>query len=702
MKHDYKCIRQVEETDCGAACLSTVCAYYGREVDIFDIRSLAKVDRYGANMLGLYRAAEKLGFDPEGLSGSVRDFLSEELTLPCIAHVIIDGQLEHYVVIFEIVDQSTMIVGDPARGCCTYSVSEFESIWTGHVLTLRPNAHFETGLRKKRTFLPFFKTAGKHKGKIAIVALLSLCATLLSVGASFFNYYLIDVIIPNKSMNSLTLLAAAIIIGYIIILLVNLIRAKIIANVSKDISTDLMCQYVGHLLNIKYDFYNQHTSGDMISRLQDSNIVREAISKIVMTTAFDIVMATVCLIVLANLNLSLFALVILIVGTYAFSVAKFSDKINRASEDLRNKDAVASTTFFETVRGIETIKSYEYEENTYHKNAETLSDLMDSDKVLSLILSKQTYLSESVIVIGEVLILTVGGVGVIGGKISLGVLFMFYSLLNMSLLPIKNIVELFPVVEKARVSAKRLNTVFAHPCEEKEAANTGTLAGSIVIRHLSFRYGERDLVFDDFSLNVSEREKIALVGDSGSGKSTLVKIILRLYDVEKGEIYIGDTPLEHIPITELRARIAYVPQNPYIFRGSLLDNIRVGNIGLTEEETMDRLNETPFRHFIERLPMGYASIITEGGENLSGGQRQMIAIARALIKRGDILIMDEAYSSIDAGLKKIARDSIDLAYENTTRIVITHDMAEAQACDRIVMMHAGSDETVKRELTNFE
>lgn len=685
MKHDYKCIRQVEETDCGAACLSTVCAYYGKEVDIFDIRSLAKVDKHGVNMLGLYKAAKGLGFDPEGLSGSIQDFLSEELVLPCIAHVVIDGKLEHYVVVFEI-DESKIVVGDPAKGISTYAISDFESIWTGYVLKLKPNISFKKGREKKRVLLPFFKIAGKHKKKIAIVTFLSLCATLMSVGASFFNYYLIDVIIPNESMNSLTLLAVAIIVGNIIILLVNLVRAKIIANVSKCISTDLMCQYVGHLLNIKYDFYNQHTSGDMISRLQDSNIVREAISKVVMTTAFDIVMATVCLVILANLKLSLFMLVVLIVGVYAFSVAKFSNSINCASEDLRNKDAAASTTFFEAVSGIETIKSYEYEENTYRKNAEALSNLMESDKVLSLILSRQTYLSESVIAIGEVLILAIGGVSVIGGEISLGILFMFYSLLNMSLMPIKNIVELFPIVEKARVSAKRLDTVFAHPCEDKKAGNIGELSGSIKVKHLSFRYGDRDLVFDDFSLDISEGEKIALMGNSGSGKSTLAKIIMRLYDVEKGEIYIGSIPLEHISITELRARIAYVPQKPYIFCGTLLDNIRVGNIRLTDEETMGQLNETPFRNFIERFPMGYDSMISEGGENLSGGQKQMIAIARAIIKRGDILILDEAFSSIDEGLKRIARESIELAYANTTRVVITHDTAEAQGCDRVVML----------------
>ena len=147
MKRKYKCIRQIEETDCGAACLATVCDYYGKNVDILEARSLAMVDRYGTTMLSLYKGSEKLGFHPEGLSGNMNDLLAEELQLPCIAHVVVDEQLEHYVVVFEITDDM-IIVGDPAKGLETYSVSDFEKIWTGHILSLKPGDTFEYEIKK--------------------------------------------------------------------------------------------------------------------------------------------------------------------------------------------------------------------------------------------------------------------------------------------------------------------------------------------------------------------------------------------------------------------------------------------------------------------------------------------------------------------------------------------------------------------------
>lgn len=685
MKHEYKCIRQIEETDCGAACIATVCNYYGKSVDILAIRSMAMVDRYGATMLGLYKASEKLGFHAEGLFGNIQELFSEKLPLPCIAHVVIDQQLEHYVVIFEITDQ-TIVVGDPAKGIQVYSTSTFEQIWTGHILSLKPDKLPEQRQKKDSVLLPFFKMAGIYKRKFAVIAFLSLCVTALSVVASFFNYYLIDFIIPYKFDDKLTSLSVAVIIGNIIILIVNLLRTRIIANVSKRISTDIMCRYVEHLLNVEYGFYNQHTSGDMISRLEDSNIVREAISKVIMTITFDLVMAIVCLMVLAYLDTSLFILAFIVAICYVFSVAKFSRNINNTAEGMRRKDALASTTFFETVRGVETIKSYEYEREAYKKNASALTNLMDSYKNLSIILSTQTYLSECIVAMGDILILAFGGHSVMNGKITFGILFMFYSLLNMSLMPMKNIVDLFPSVEQARVSARRLNSVFSHPCEDKGQTGTTKISGSISIKHLCFRYGSRDLILDDFSLEINGGEKLALMGGSGAGKSTLAKILLRLYEAESGEINISGVPLRDIGISELRAKIAYVPQNPYVFGGSLLDNISVGNIKLAPTEVIRRINETPLKHFIDQFPMGYDSIITESGENLSGGQKQMIAIARAIVKHGDILILDEAYNSIDSNLKEVAKKSINLVYKEATCILITHNPAEVQECNRIVTM----------------
>lgn len=451
-----------------------------------------------------------------------------------------------------------------------------------------------------------------------------------------------------------------------------------------------MCQYVSHLLNIDFDFYNQHTTGDMISRLQDSNIVREAITKVIITITFDFIMMLVCLTVLACLNIPLFIITFIVILFYACFVKGFGARINQATEKLRTCDATASTIFLETVKGIETVKSYEYEEQSYKRNSTALSNLMDSYKSASLIFSKQGIISEGIIAIGQVLILSVGGSDVMRGNLTFGILFMFYSLLNMSMIPIKNIVDLFPTIDKAKVSAKRLKNVFSYPCESKNDTCISKLSGKISIKNLSYRYGNRELLLNDISINIDEGKQIAIIGNSGSGKSTLAKIILRLYKPETGEIYIDDIPIGNIPLIDLRNRIAYMSQTPYIFRGTILENIHIGNPNMNDQEIIEFLDKTPFKQFIKRFPMGYASMIYEGGENLSGGQKQMIALARAIIKRADIIILDEAFSSIDTNLHKIAESLLNTVYSKSTRIIITHNASEIRNCDQIIILDSGN------------
>lgn len=690
----YKIIKQIDETDCGAACLATICSFYKKKTDVQTIRSFAKVDQYGANMLGLCTAAEKLGFDAEGLFGNIKSLLLENIDLPCIAHIIVDNRLEHFVVLFEI-SKTSVVLGDPARGVQNYTIEGFEAVWTGHILTLKPNSTFQKEQRRRNSvFLPFLKLAVAHKKTFAFVAFLSLISTTLSVGASFFSHYLIDIIVPNKSVGSIYKLIVVLIVGNAIILTVNLIRSKMIATVSKKISTKLMCKYVSHLLDVDFDFYNQHTSGDMISRLQDSNIVREAVTKVIITATFDFVMIMFSFVVLAILNNYLFVTTLVITACYAFSVGAFGDSISRTTEELRRLDSTASTTFLETVKGIETIKSYKFETEAYRKNEQALSELMDSYKIASIIFSKQLIISDSIISVGQVLVLSLGSLSVIHGDLTLGILFMFYVLFGLSLTPIKNMVELLPTLDRAKVSAKRLVNVFSFLCEKKEKSKICNLTGDISIQHISYRYGNRELTLNDLSLDITEGEQIAIVGGSGSGKSTLAKIILRLYEAESGNIQIGNMPIKDLPLGDLREKIAYIPQSPFIFCGTIMDNIKVGAPLKSEKEIADILNTTPFYSFIANFPNGYESIITESGDNLSRGQKQMIAIARAIVKCGDILIMDEAYSSIDVSLREIARESINSAYSKSTRIIITHNPAEAQACDRIAILSGGKVEAV--------
>lgn len=703
MKKHYKCIRQNNETDCGAACLATICLFYGIRVELSQIRELACVDRHGANFLGLQNAADALGFSAEGLSGTITDLITENPQSPYIAHIMKDGVLEHFVVVFR-QSANGFIVGDPAIGLVTYSTDEFEKVWSGHILTLTPQKHTakkeNKQMHKCNPLTSFFSLVLKQKRQVLWISILSLAATVLSIVASFFGYYLFDVIIPKSLTIQLISAASIVAIVHITILALNLFRTRMIASLSKKINYDLFCNYVSSLLHINYKYYERYTTGDLITRLQDTDAVRETLSQVTITVSLDVVMMLAGITTLAILDWRLLIISLCVMLLYGIAVASFNKPISNTSAEMREKDSSTTNTFLETIHGIEDIKTCLFEESVFSKNEENIHSLMEVFRHATVIYSIQSIIANTIMSIGEVLVLSTGAIGVITGAMSIGSVIMFYSLFSMCISPVKNIINLLPVVRKAEISAQRLQDVFSATLEpDSESCDEEILLNSdLTVTEVSFRYGNRDLVLDRLSFEIKAGEHIALIGSSGSGKSTLIKLLLRLYDAESGKIYIGKRSIQSIPINALRSKIAYISQTAHLFRGSILDNICMGAPNVERDDIISFLNSTPYKEIISLFPMGYNTILVDNGENLSGGQRQMIVVGRALVKQADILIMDEATSAIDIGARELINTAIEKVYADKTIIVVSHERTDAFPCNRSILLENGH--IVKMEVSN--
>lgn len=688
---NYKCIRQNNETECGAACLATVCLFYEIQAELSQIRELACVDRYGANLLGLKNAACALGFSAEGLSGSIDDLIAENLKFPYIAHIIKDGALEHFVVVFGQTENG-FIIGDPAIGLENYTIDEFKEVWTGHILALIP----QKGIKKRSKLLhkstplaSFFFLALKQKRKIFTISILSVTAAILSVAASFFSYYLFDVIIPKSFITQLISAAGAVIIIHLIIFALNILRTRIIAALSQKINYDLFCRYIASLLHIDYKFYEQFTAGDLVARLQDTDAVREALSQVTITVSLDVVMMFAGIATLAILDWRLLIISLCIMVLYGIAIAAFNAPISNATTKLREKDSITTNTFLETIHGIEDIKTCLFELPMFSQNEENISSLMETFRHATVVYSTQSIMADIIMSIGEVVVLSAGAVGIIYGSMSIGAVIMFYSLFAMCISPVKNILNLLPAIRKAEISAQRLQDVFSaspEPAFGLTGCEDLQLNGDLNVVNLSFRYGNRDLILDRFSFEIKAGEHIALLGSSGSGKSTLIKLLLRLYTAESGEIYIGGHNIQSIPLNVLRSKIAYISQTPYLFRGSILDNICMGAPESNRDNIVSFLNETPYQEIISLFPMGYNTMLADNGENLSGGQRQLIIIGRALAKQAEILIMDEATTAIDKERKQLVYKAIEKVYGDKTIIAVSHEQTEALHCDRSIIL----------------
>lgn len=690
MNRKYKCVRQIDETDCGAACLATICQYYKIKADLEFVKRLAFTDKYGTNMLGLYEAALKIGFETEGLSGSLEDLVKSNVKVPYIAHVVIDNILEHYVVVLEMTS-SKFIVADPAKGVVEYTKEDFNSIWTGHILSLTLNKEINQHNFSGKALISFWKIVPKYKRHFLQISLLSIGIVILNISTSFFFNYLIDSIIPNKLSLQLMSISFLLIAIHIWVALLDILRSRIISSLARYINNDIVNKYIFKSLHISYDFYTKHTTGDMVSRLQDADIVREALSQIIITAMLDFLMTILGLYILFSIHIKLFITSIFILIGYAITVCFFNKSIYNVSNELRRKESIMTSQFIEMINGIEVIKSYLAEEYVGGKIKDKTEAFMDSYKRGLFIFSKQSVLSNMVMHIGQAAVLTIGGLGVINSEISLGSLIMFYSLFFMCISPVKNMIDLMPMVHKGEVSAKRLKEIYDMREEDLiiEQKKEISLFGDIDINNITFRYGNRRAILDKCSIYIQKGERVALIGNCGSGKSTLAKVLMQLYTLESGYIKINGYDITEIPLSQLRKRIAYIPQNSVLFQGSVLENITMGKSSIEEDMVISFFHNTPIESFIQNLPAGYHTILSEAGNNISGGQKQIISFARALLKKADIFIFDEATSAVDMLTRHAIEETMEVLGRNATIIIITHQLNNLTSYDRIYKIADG-------------
>lgn len=712
----YYCIKQHDITDCGAACIATIAKQNGYRLSISKIREIAGTDRQGTNAYGVIKAAEQLGFSAKGVKGNKDAFFSE-FPLPCIAHVIVDGSLLHYVVIHKIT-QKQITIADPARGIVKLAPEEFfgecaadgdvpKYRWTGVLILLVKNESFRGGKETKGLFERFFYLLVPQKKLLLHIFIASLLYTLLGILGAFYYQALLDDILPDGLKRTLVTLSVGIILLNIFKVLLDAFRSHLLLYLSQKLDIALLLGYYRHVLTLPMNFFGTRKVGEIISRFNDASKVRDAISGAVLTIMIDTLMAAGGAVILYIQSPGMFGVSFLIVLLYAVIVFAFNKKYKSLNEQSMEDNAQLTSYLVESLNGIQTIKAYNAERKAELKTEKRFVCLLKSIFHLSWVGNFQASLKSAVELIGGIVILWVGAVAVINGNMTIGQLITFNSLLVYFLDPVKNLIDLQPQMQTAVVAAERLGEILDLDAEkdaEKEAKKMqpDTLNGGIEFQNVKFRYGTRKLVLDDISLSIHQGEKIAFVGESGSGKTTLSKLLLHLYQPEEGNILINGNNIEDIQVETLREKIAYIPQETFLFCGTIMDNLMLGADETSVEDVIEAAKMAQAHNFINDLPLRYETMLEENGTNLSGGQRQRLAIARAMLKKPDILILDEATSNLDAITERALDQTIHEYCKEMTTIFIAHRLSTIKACDKIFVMEkgriieAGTHEELKR------
>ncbi|MDB7367485.1 MULTISPECIES: peptide cleavage/export ABC transporter [Enterococcus] len=690
---NFNFISQLDEKDCGVACLAMILKHYKTEIPIHKLRELSGTDLDGTSAFGLKKTLEKLDFDCLAIQADNDLWKEKELPLPLIAHVIIDNKYPHYVVVYGIKD-TELLIADPGRGKLKKSVIEFNKEWTGVVLIPTPKEIYQPTKEKIAGLTSFFPIIWKQKGLVFHIILASIFITLFNIGSSYYFQGLLDYFIPNQARSTLNIISIGLIVVYLFRVLFEYSRSYLLLILGQRMSISIMLSYFKHVLNLPMTFFATRKSGEILSRFLDANKIIDALASATLSVFLDVGMVLIVGITLLIQNHMLFFVTLASIPFYLVTILAFVKSYEKANQEEMNAGAMLNSSMIESLKGIETVKAYNGEEQVYQKvDTEFIKLMKKSFKTVTLDNAQQG-LKHGIQLINSALILWAGSYYVMNGTISLGQLITYNALLVFFTDPLQNIINLQVKMQTAQVANKRLNEIFAISPEqknrtEKRKYSTSTFQQGISIENLSFSYNMKAPTLKNIFCTIPPNSKIAWVGLSGSGKSTLAKLLVHFYEANEGSISYGKINGLDISHEELRNHVTYIPQESFFFSGTIFENLIFGLTKIPSfEQILEVCDAVQLTEFINQQTLRFDTVLEEGATNLSGGQRQRLAIARALLKDSPILILDEATSGIDTLLEHKIMDHL-LNLEDKTIIFIAHHLSIAKSCDKIMVLHEG-------------
>jgi ABC-type bacteriocin transporter len=683
-------VKQRDITDCGAACLASVAAYYKVGLPVSRIRQLAGTDKKGTNVLGVVEAAEKMGFLAKGVKGDWESLF--KIPKPAIAHVVIDGKLAHYVVIYKAGEKHIEIM-DPGDGeIHKVDHEKFRKEWSGVLVLIAPGEKFTIRDEKTSISTRLWQLIKPNRSILLQSLIGALVFSVLGLSMSLYVGRLVDHVIPGGNFNLLTLLGIAMVIIILVRLFLSLFQSLFILKTGQKIDASLILGYYQHLLKLPQSFFDNMRTGEIISRIGDAVKIRVFINDVSINLILNVFILIVSFILMFTFFWKL-ALIMLVVIPFYFMIYLISNKLNKKMQrKVMEKGADLEAQLVESLNSAGTIKRFSLEEFSNFKTETKFVALLETvyrSGLNSIFSSSSSGLVTQLITL---MVLWAGAAYVLKTQITPGELLSFYSVVGYFTGPVVGIIGFNRALQDARIAADRLFEIFdlEIDSEENKIDLRPEMVGDISFENVSFRYGTRVDVFHSLNLTIRKGEITAIVGESGSGKSTLVSLLQNIYPLNEGNIKTGKYDHKHITNKSLRQIISVVPQKIDLFAGSVTENIAVGELVPDMEKILSVCEKLGMTKFIESLPHGFSTYLGENGANLSGGQKQRIAIARALYRDPQVLILDEATSSLDSLAEMFVQQTMKmLKDEKKTVIVIAHRLSTIHHADRIVVLEKG-------------
>jgi ABC-type bacteriocin/lantibiotic exporter with double-glycine peptidase domain/CRP-like cAMP-binding protein len=681
-------VRQIDEMDCGAACISMLCRYYGQDVSMASIRGAVGTDVSGTSLSGLLRGGREIGFEMRAIKSSAERL--DALSLPAIIH----WEGNHWVIAERVEGERVRLV-DPARGRRAVRRDEVAGKWSGYTALATPTealAQAPRGGLDLHWLLPFIRP---HRRALAIALVLSLVAAGFEMALPIFSQIIVDRVIGHHDEGLLYVVVAAMLGALLIAVGVTIAQRYLLARVASHVDEDTLDFVSARLLRLPMRYFETRRTGDIQRRISGMRQVRTVLVQnglLAMTAATQLIVAVVIMFVYS----ASLGVLFLLGGPLYAGLMRFSQRRLRPMFDtVEEGQARYESRQIDAIRGIETVKAMGAEDSLRRRMADEFGLLRE--KLLSADMVTMTY--EGLVTLATffayAVFLFVGALEVLHHSLTVGALVAVSGLVLLANTPIVLLLGLWDRLQLVTVLLGRLQDVFEQEPEQghdhSRLRAPGALEGHIRLRRTGFAYANAPdrPILQDISLDVAPGTTVGLVGRSGSGKSTLVKCLAGLLVPTMGAIEYDGVDLRELRFSELRRRIGFVLQTPYLFDDTIEANIAFGEERPDPGRVRWAAEVADAAEFCEHLPLGYQTRVGDSGLRLSGGQAQRISIARALYHQPPVLIFDEATSALDTEAERAVKQNTDRLLEGRTAFVVAHRLSTIRDADVICVLEQG-------------
>ncbi len=688
-------VKQYSQFYCGLACLASIIKYYGGETTQERLREISGTNLNGTSLLGLYQAAQKLDFEAGGYEADIENL--KELDEPVILHIIKDQTLEHFVVCYGF-EKGKFTIGDPANGIEYYTEEELAIVWKSKaLLQLVPGKGFVTKQnesKNKRTW--FLQLLKPDYPVLGIAAFLGVVISALGLATAIFSQKLIDKILPEKDMRTLVF---GLVIFLIILLaraLISYVRSIFLVRQSREMNVRLIHNFFGKLLFLPKPFFDSTSIGDMVARMNDASRIQKVVVFLSSQVVIDVlvVLVSASYIFVYSVSTGLFSL--LSIPVFGLLAWRYNKKVIVAQREVMQSYAATESKYIDTINGIKAIKTFK-RENLFAKVVNAVYGFF-MQKVFNLgLLGARINLW---ITIGSAVLLS-GIISwtawlVLQEQLLLGQMMAIITLVGSLGTSVISIAMANIQLQEARVAFDRMYEFTSAEPEYRpqdpvhENTEDVVQIEKLEVRDLNFRFPGKSLLLKDINFELKKGEIITFFGEIGCGKSTLLSILQRFHKIESGKILVNGEDWNSFSTQTWRKYVATVEQHVELFNATVLENISLEEIP-NAEQIVAFCQQYGFHDFIMEFQQGYTTIINENATNLSGGQRQLIALARALYSKPKLLLLDEATAAMGRRTEKFVLELLNKIKSKIPVIFVTHRPQLAGYTDRIYVIESKSN-----------